>query len=106
MTETDNVIAQRHAGFHTPEATIFALIKEHTRCTPMERTKIVRGYDSEVYDVATKEGHSFIVKVKHYGRISYEQEQWALEMCRNVGVPVPRTYAIGRVQLAEKEREY
>jgi len=106
MTETDTSLARRHAGFHTPEATTFALVKEHTGCTPVKRTKVVRGYDSEVYDVATKEEYSFIVKVKHYGRISYDQEQWALEMCRNVGVPVPRTYAIGRVQIEEKEREY
>jgi hypothetical protein len=90
MTDTNNSIAQRHAGFHTSEETIFDLIKEHIGCTPLKRTKIVRGYDSEVYDVATKEGDSFIVKIKHYGEISYGQEQWAIDMCRNVGVPVPR----------------
>ncbi len=66
MAETDNSIAQRHAGFHAPEETIFDLIKEHTSYTAVKRTKIVKGYDSEVYDVATREGASFIVKIKHY----------------------------------------
>lgn len=106
MTETGDSKAQRHAGFHTPEATIFALVKEHTGYTPVKGTKIVRGYDSEVYDVATKEGDSFIVKIKHFGQVSYTEEQWALETYRNAGVPVPRTYALGKVLVGEKEREY
>ena len=106
MAETDNSIAQRHAGFHAPEETIFDLIKEHTSYTAVKRTKIVKGYDSEVYDIATREGASFIVKIKHYGELSYEQEAWAIEMCRNGGIPVPRIYALGKVQIEEKEREY
>ncbi len=106
MTETDSSLEQRHARFQTPEALIFDLIKDQTGCAPVKRTKIVRGYDNEVYDVATREGSAFIVKIKQYGEMSFEQEQWAMDRCGEVGVPVPRTYAIGSVQIAEKEREY
>src|SRR5712692_4546643 len=106
MSETDDALSQRHAGFHTPEKTIFDLIKNHTGSIPVKRTKIVRGYDSEVYDVATREGVSFIVRIQQYGEVSYDQEQWAMEQCRNIGVPVPRIFALGRVAIAEKEREY
>src|SRR5216683_3090470 len=106
MAETDNSIRQRHAGFYTSEQTIFDLITEHTGCTPLQRTKIVRGYDNEVYDVATKEGPSFIVKIRHNGEITYQQEAWAGEMCRTAGVPIPRTYAIGSKKIMEQEREY
>jgi len=105
MTETHS-LAQRHASYQTPEAIIFALVKEHTGCTGRRCSKIVKGYDSEVYDVATQEGMAFIVKIRHAGEVTYEQERWAMEQCRALEVPVARIPAIGRREITGTWRDY
>ena len=52
----DNFTQQRHAQFQTPESIVFDLVKRATENTACHGTKIVQGWDNEVYNVRTDDG--------------------------------------------------
>lgn len=100
------MLQKRHQSFNTPEEIIFKLIKTDTGYTPLSKTKLIKGYDSEVYSIDTKENHALIFKVKHFGNVSFKQEEWAIKECDKNGVPVPTILSIGKIQLGKEVKEY
>jgi aminoglycoside phosphotransferase (APT) family kinase protein len=86
---TNDFVNERHNTFQTPESAIFQLVRSATGQTPLRRQKIVAGCDNEVYCVATAHDKEFIVRIRRFGNLSFEQEAWAMERCRAAGVPVP-----------------
>jgi len=106
MSNHDNSLSTRHDTFNTPESTVFNLVQEATNSTPIKRKKIVKGYDNEVYEVETKDGEYFIMRIKHFGETSMEEEDWVVKQYRNVGVPVPQVYKIGTFRMENNDYEY
>ena len=94
-----------HAGFSTPEDIIFDVVRSTTGQQPLQRAKIIAGYDSEVYSVETDNG-GVIVKINHHGRIGYKQEAWAMEQASLQGVPVPHVYAIVTAKVDKTPLEF
>lgn len=101
-----HMLDQRHEAFKTPEEIIFTIIKNDTGYTPLRKTKIVKGYDSEVYSIDTKENHTLIFKIKHFGTVSFQQETWAINECKMNSIPVPTILSIGKLNLGKEEAEY
>lgn len=99
-------LSQRHESYNTPDELIFSVITKETSYTPIKKTKITKGFDSEVYEVETKEGKPLIFKIRHFGSVSYKQEAWAIEESRKNNVPVPTILAIGKMKIADSEKEY
>lgn len=106
MSNSDNSLSSRHNTFNTPENIVFNLVQEVTNLSPINRKKIVKGYDNEVYEVETKEGTSFIIRIKHFGESSMQQEEWVINQYKNAGVPVPEVYKVSTFQMNDEEREY
>lgn len=102
---SDEFIKKRHEGFSTPEAKVFELVSKSSGMQPTSRKKIVKGDDNEVYRISTQQGKNFIVRIKHFGSTSFEQEAWAMEQCRNIGVPVADIFALDRITLPDGERD-
>ena len=94
----DNFTQQRHANYQTPESTVFDLIQRATGKTPIVRTKIVQGWDNEVYNVHTDDDAEWIVRIQQHGTTGFEQEIWAIEACRAAGVPVPEICLIDQIE--------
>lgn len=92
-------VNQRHAAYQMPPALLFDLIRQTTGDEPSHSEKLVRGYDNEVYAVQTQQGHDYIVRIQQQGGAGYAEEQWAIERCRAVGVPVPVIEYVGLLAL-------
>lgn len=101
---TTDFLHQRHKTYTTPQSQIFALIRHVTGQTPVHSEKIVRGYDNEVYAVATEQCHDYIVRIAQHGETGYAEEAWAIEQCRQTGVPVPELCHIGTVMVDDRPR--
>lgn len=97
-------INQRHAAYQTPQACIFDLIQQTTGDEPVSHEKLVHGYDNEVYAVQTRQGHAYIVRIQQQGGAGYAEEQWAIERCRAVGVPVPVICYVGTLTNADQTK--
>jgi aminoglycoside phosphotransferase (APT) family kinase protein len=97
-------IQQRHAAYHTPQPLLFALIRQSTGDEPIRHEQVVRGYDNEVYVVETRQGNAYIVRLQQHGRTGYAEEQWAIEQCRAVGVPVAEICHVGALTVGDQNK--
>ena len=98
-------VRNRHREFEAPAEVVFDLVKRATGREPVGRTKIVRGYENEVYCVETRRGGAYIVKIRRLGEVALHQEAWAMERCREAGVPVPEVLLVDRVRFEGKPFE-
>lgn len=62
------------------------------------KTRIVAGEVNEVYEMSLGSDKDVIVRVSHSSWNNFEDERWALEECRKVGLPVPRVLGIESVK--------
>jgi Ser/Thr protein kinase RdoA (MazF antagonist) len=90
-------VTNRHIEFETPTEVIFDLVKRATSQEPVRRAKIVRGYENEVYYVETRQS-AFIVKIRRFGEVGFQQEAWAMERCREAGAPVSEVLLVDTIQ--------
>jgi len=81
------------------------LVQKSTGKTPTKRTKVVLGFDNEVYRVKTQDGPNFIARIHRFGEIKPSQEVWAMEQSRKAGVPVPEVFFAGSINLPDGEHE-
>ncbi|KYH38116.1 MAG: hypothetical protein AYL29_000680 [Candidatus Bathyarchaeota archaeon B24] len=80
-----------------PKSMIFELVKRATGLDPARIERTARGYDNEVYFVKTRGGKAFVVRVKMFGEAGFRQEAWAIERCREAGVPVPTVLLVDEI---------
>jgi aminoglycoside phosphotransferase (APT) family kinase protein len=100
-----DIIKQRHAAYQTSEQLIFDLAKRATGRQAIAREKIVRGYDSEVYLVQTRQSGDVVVRIRHHGGAPFEDEAWAIAQCRAVGVPAPEVLLVETITIDGQSRE-
>lgn len=97
-------IAQRHAAYQTPQPLIFDLIQKATGDEPTHLEKLVRGYDNEVYAIQTRQRLDYMVRIQQHGDTGFAEEQWAIERCRAVGVPVPEICYVGLLTVGDQRK--
>ncbi len=85
-------LQERHKNFNFPQNIIFDIVKKSTNTNPIKTEKIIAGYDSEIYSINTKENIEFIIRINRFGEIGFQNEAWAMNECRKVGVPVPEIF--------------
>lgn len=98
-------LIQHHKKFSAPEGLVFDIVKDVTGKTPIRRQKLIVGVHNEVYSISTKEDEEFIVRINRKGGISFRLEQWAIELCRKHGVPVPKIFSIDDLKIKGKGYE-
>lgn len=101
---SNQFIQQRHALYQTPENLIFNLLKQTTGQTPIQRAKITRGYDSEVYAIKTEQQEIFIVRIQQHGSVGFAEEHWAINRSREAGAPVPDVCFVGTLRVNAEEK--
>ena len=105
MNNQQSFLKQRHSKFSTPQEEIFNLVIKATGEKPIKRTKVVKGYDNEVYFVDTKKGNTYVVKIRWFGSVTYKEEAWVLKQCKKANVPVPKILLLDEVELKDGKHE-
>jgi aminoglycoside phosphotransferase (APT) family kinase protein len=102
---TSDIVRQRHAAYQTSQQVIFDLVERATSQEALAREKIVRGYDSEVYIVHTRQSGDVVVRIRHHGGAPFADEAWAIAQCRDMGVPAPEVLLVERIAIDGHTRE-
>lgn len=101
---TTDFVEQRHATYTTPKQVLFDLVQQATGDDLIDREKIIRGYDNEVYAISTQQGNDYIVRIQRHGETGYTEEAWAIEQCRQAGAPVPEICHLGTVMIEDQPK--
>jgi aminoglycoside phosphotransferase (APT) family kinase protein len=73
----------------TPDSLIEDAIERAAGSAVVEKSEIAIGQINEVYSVKTEDGQEAIIRIFHGETSKFETDRWALEQCREAGVPVP-----------------
>jgi len=101
----DDFIKKRHKKFKTPKRIIFNIVERVTKENPAQKQRIIGGYDNEVYSIKTEQGNEFIIRINRFGGVGFYNEAWAMKECRKSGVPVPKIFFLGNVEIDGKSYE-
>ncbi len=96
-------LEEKHSKHRTPDDTINEIVEKITNSKVINKSRIVKGEDNEVYDVKASDDESYILRISRYR--SFDYEVWAMEKSRNEGVPIPNILGIGEKEL-ELEKIY
>jgi Ser/Thr protein kinase RdoA (MazF antagonist) len=102
---TESYLKRRDAGWHamvaaaqarwqSPVAVIAGAVRRATGAALLRHERILAGLTNEVYAATAADGQAVIVRISHAPGPQFEQERWAIERCREAGVPVPEILAL------------
>lgn len=103
--DVTEVMRARHTAVQLPLVSVTALVRQATGHVANDITRIVRGYESEVYRATTNSGEAVVVRIRRYGSVSYASEAWAIEQCRAAGVPVPDVLLLDTIEADDHTHE-
>lgn len=83
-----------HSKQETPEEIIRDVVKEGAGLELVSKQRIVAGEVNEVYDILLDNRSHVILRISPNGSPDFQQEQWAMQKCRDLGVPVPEILLI------------
>jgi aminoglycoside phosphotransferase (APT) family kinase protein len=69
---------------------------------PIKKERILAGEVNEVYDVILQGGDHVITRFHKADHPVFDQEKWAIDQCKKIGVPAPTVLAIKHVQQGDK----
>lgn len=93
----------KHAEFQTDSNLVYSMVRQATGSDVVSDRRLVVGEENEVYDVATSDGNSVIVRISRKEEPRFAAEKWALDRCRSAGVPTPQVLLIEKV--ADKDHD-
>ena len=93
-------LSQKHAAYHTSEATLFTLVQTVMGQEPLSR-QIMAGEDNEVYKIRVQQGQPLIARIHRQGQVSFQAEAWAIGQCQRVGMKVPCIRHLGYIETDE-----
>src|SRR5258707_9632958 len=83
------MVAAAQAAWQSPPDLIAGAVRRATGTDMARHERIMAGLSNEVYAASAVDGQAVIVRISHAPGPQFEQERWAIERCRDVGVPVP-----------------
>lgn len=102
-TSYDKYLASIHARNITPEEIIRSTVKEATGKDFASKKRIIAGEINEVYDITLTDDKHVILRISRSGHPNFKQEKWAIERCKQAGIPVPNILFIKYVTLGDQE---
>jgi aminoglycoside phosphotransferase (APT) family kinase protein len=87
-------VARTQSKWNTPESVISAWVRRATGLPLASLQRVMSGLSNEVYEVTlgsptSTKSDAVFVRISHRDVPHFEQERWAIERCREAGVPVP-----------------
>ena len=83
-----------HAGWAVAPELLATAVGEVSHNPIRNVRRIVAGEANEVYELRVVGGLELIVRISRDADKHFEQERWAIDQCRRVGVPCPNTLLI------------
>lgn len=102
MSDYKKYLADLHSQLTTPDEIIFDAVKEATNKTVINKNKIIAGEANEVYDVELSDNSHVIIRISRAEKQEFEQERWAIEKCREIGIPVPKILNLKHISFENK----
>ena len=96
-------VSDRHKEFRTPRDVVNDLVEQATGERPGHLKRIARGYENEVYEVQLPHAGSIMVRIRRWGAMDFRQEVWAIEKCREAGLPVPEILLVDNLPSDRKQ---
>lgn len=92
-----------HGKLNTSDGILESVVKNAVGYGVKEKRKVVEGEVNEVYDITPTKGNNLIVRISREKRSRFEAEKWALDNCRNAGVPVPQILLISETETSQEK---
>ncbi|MCR4326450.1 MAG: aminoglycoside phosphotransferase family protein [Candidatus Roizmanbacteria bacterium] len=97
-SDYDAYLASLHANRNTSDELIARIITEGTGKSLLTKQRIIAGEANEVYDITLTNGDSVILRISNDEDKNFKQEQWAINQCKNMGLPVPAVLYITEIR--------
>lgn len=90
-----------HGKLNTPDMVLEKVVKSAVGYGIKEKQKVVEGEVNEVYIVTPTKGDNIIVRISREKHSRFESEKWALDRCKDAGVPVPKILLLSEIETDE-----
>lgn len=104
--ETSKRLAQMHENRTSSPETVAAIVREGISKDIVDYDRIVRGEVNEVLAVRLEDADDVILRIARRKTNKFEAEAWAMEQSAKAGVPVPKLYAVGTFDSADRQIYY
>lgn len=94
QSDYEKYLASLHNQLHTSDEIIHDVVKEGTGLDLISKEKIIAGEANEVYDITLSNNNHVILRISKQGNPNFQQEKWAIEQVKKVGVPAPEILLI------------
>lgn len=94
MKDYAEYLTSLHAKLTTPDETTNSVVFEATKKEVKNKSKIIAGEASEVYNIELINDSHVILRIARGGKEQYAQESWAIKEAKKAGVPVPEILLI------------
>lgn len=91
-------LEKMHSGFRTPDYIVENSIRKVVGVGIKNKEKVIAGEVNEVYDVSPETGNNLIVRISRNKNNRFLPEKWAVEKCKEIGVPVPTILLVEDVE--------
>lgn len=97
-------LTSMHAKLITPDEVIRDVIEEETGLDLVSKNKIVAGEVNEVYEIVLSNKKHAILRISKGGYPGFRQEEWAINKCKGLGVPVPEIIFIKHIEIKGEKK--
>lgn len=92
-----------HGKLNTPDVILEKVVKSAVGYGIDKKQKIMEGEVNEVYVVTPTKGNDIIVRISREKHNRFQSEKWAMNRCRDVGVPVPQILLLSDVETDQEK---
>lgn len=98
-------LEKRHSALNTSDEILGNIVTKVNSSGLRTKNRIIAGEVNEVYEVVPNEGKSLIVRISRAEHVRFPAEKWAIEKCKEVGVPVPNVLLLDTVETGSEKLE-
>lgn len=106
MTHYQKYLADLHSQLITSDEVIFDVIKNGLNKELVSKTRIVAGEANEVYLAQLSDDSEVIVRISRKEKTEFDKENWAIEKCREIGVPAPKILLTKTLDFEDKHLHF
>lgn len=92
-----------HDKLNTSDEVLEKVVKSAVGYGIDKKQKVMEGEVNEVYVITPTKGEDIIVRISRGKDSRFESEKWAMDRCRDVGVPAPQILLLSEVETDQEK---